>query len=615
MNNKNKETELPNWLKQFTVKSTDKKPIDNGRSVIYNRCSTEKQDSLDWQDRVCVNLCSQNKFDIIKTFGAKESATTDDRKVFKEMLKFCKENNIGNIVVYAYDRFTRSGDISLLKSLREKGIKVHAATQSVDDQTPSGRFSQGLYLMFAEMENEQRRDRILEGQRKKLRNGEWIGKPTIGYIKDYVTGKKEHERDKPQCLIGPNGNLIKQAFLWKCNENLTHEAIIRRLIPMGLTLLPAQLSRIFRNPFYCGYISQKLLDDREVIRGKHEPLISEEVFLAVNGILNGNRQGYKKVSHADKMPFKASVKCGKCERPLTAYLKKNKYIYYKCPNKGCCVNVSEIKLLNLFESELAIFAIDSRLLPEIKNKLESTYWMLHNADTARIKPMKEELTRLKNDLEKMEFSLATGNITLDLFGRVSSAHQQKIRTIEEELQTQGRDTSNLDKLLDSTLEIACNLLKMWQISNYEGKVRLQKLVFPDGLEYVPENHALRTISINLIFLEITSISNNLTRETSKAQVAESEILRQLYLMFGSSNFLWEKLDKTALVLKEIQQNEFMVRKSLQKPVITTTGSTLSTGYIFTSNDTRTETSPKNPIQFLKGINTGSTNCLLSFGKS
>lgn len=592
MDNNNKESNLPEWLQKFAIKCSEDRTIENNRAVIYNRCSTEQQDSLDWQDTVCVNLCKQNKFDLIKTFNAKESATTDDRIVFKEMLQFCYKNHIGNIVVYSYDRFTRSGDIGLLKSLRKKGIKVHAATQSVDDETPSGRLSQNLYLMFAEMENEQRRDRIIEGQKKKLRKGEWIGKPTIGYIKDYVSGKKQHDHDKPQCFIGPLGKLIKQAFLWKFNENLTHEAIIQRLIPMGLKLTPPLLSRIFRNPFYCGFITHSLLDDGEIIRGKHEQLISEEVFLAVNGVLSENKQGYKKVSHAEKMPFKASVKCGKCGRPFTAYLQKS-YLYYKCPNKGCCLNLSEKKLLELFKALLSSYTLDKELLPLIKNKLAETYWTLHKGDGERLKPMKDELTRLKNDLEKMEYNLATGNITPELFQKVSSGHLQKIQTIEAELKKFGKDTSNFEKLLDSALELACNLLKMWDISNFEGKVRIQKLVFPNGLAYLPENHALRTFSVNPIFLEIASLSSNLRDLQNCEKETIDEKLPQLYLRFPSSNFLWENLEKTALTLGELTEVYLYKAPYFPEEAVSLSGSTSVYQYVSDYTGSRQD-APRSP---------------------
>lgn len=586
MDNKNKSTKLPEWLHQFAVKSEKKIIVYGDRAVTYNRCSTNKQDSVEWQEKITAGFVKQNNWNLVKAFGEKESATTDDREEFKEMLQFCRKNDISHIIFYSYDRFTRTGNTALLDKLRGQGIKVHAATQVVDDETASGRMVQKLYLIFAEMDNEQRRQKIIDGQVSKLRKGEWVGMPPVGYIKNYVTGKKEHDHDKPQCFIGPLGNLIRQAFLWKLEENLTHEAIVQRLIPMGLTISPPHLTKIFRNPFYCGYITQSLLAEGEIIRGKHEPLISEEVFLAVNGILSGNRQGYTNISHANKMPFKATVKCGKCGRPLTAYFQKSKYIYYKCPNKGCCLNLSEKKLLELFEGLLSSYALNKELLPVIKNKLAETYWTLHKADTDRVKPMKDELTRLKNELEKMEYNLATGVINPELFQKVSSGHNQKIQDIEAELKKLGKDTSNFEKYLDSALEFTCNLLKMWQMSNFEGKVRLQKLLFPDGLEYQPENHALRTISVNPIFLEIASFSKDLFAERGEQKCSESEKLRQLYLRFPSSNFFFENLEKTAIVFKAIQYDGWMARNpGILASVASFSGSTDAGPYSYISGST------------------------------
>jgi site-specific DNA recombinase len=541
--NKSGNTSNVGLLQKFAVKSSKKKIIFNDKSVIYNRCSTEKQDSLEWQDQVCSNFCKLNKFKLVRSFGEKESATTDDRIEFQKMLRFCDEEGISNIVIYSYDRFSRSGDIALLEELRDKGIKVHAATQGVDDQTPSGRLSQKLYLMFAEMENEQRRDRIVEGQRNKLRRGEWISTPTIGYEKRFVTGKKEHDLDKRQCYINDEGEILRQAFQWKDRENLTNTAIIERLKKMGLTLTPPQLTRIFRNPFYCGYITSSMLDDGEIIRGKHEALVSEDVFLRVNGLANANTHGWNMLRQNDEMPLKASVRCGICERPLTAYPQKGKYIYYKCPNNGCCVNISNKKLHHLFAAELSKFSISEPFVPLIKAQLNATYCMLHSSEVIREKPMKDELTRLKNELESMEFNLATSKITMDLFMKFSESHKQKINEIEISLTSLANDSSNLDKLLENSVKLYSNLLNMWQMSDYSGKVRLQKLIFPDGLEYLHEKQALRTPKINPIVSAITSIS--IFNEQSKTNLNDqkTENLHQLYLMFASSNYFWECLSE------------------------------------------------------------------------
>ncbi len=548
-------------LQKFAVKSSKKKIVFNDKAVIYNRCSTEKQDSLEWQDQVCSNLCKQNKLKLIRSFGEKESATTDDRVEFQKMLRFCEEEGISNIVIYSYNRFSRTGDIALLEELRDKGIKVHAATQGVDDQTPSGRLSQKLYLMFAEMENEQRRDVIVEGQKNKLRRGEWLSAPTIGYEKRYVTGKQEHDLDKRQCFINEDGTLLKQAFQWKDNENLTNLAIIARLKKMGLTLTPSKLTRIFRNPFYCGYITNSLLDVGEIIRGKHEPLVSEEVFLRVNGIVNRYPQGWKMVHQNDKMPMKASIKCSKCNRPFTAYIKKSDYVYYKCPNLGCKINISGPKLHKLFSAELSKFSIQAPIISFVKTQLEATYQILHKSEAEREKPMKDELTRLKNELETMEFNLAISKITPVLFEKFSISHRHKIKEIEDNLKSLTHESSNLDKMLDKSLELSYNLLNMWHLLDYNGKVRLHKLIFPDGLQYLPENHALRTFKINPIFSAITSISTTCGGEVNLQNSEENNNLHQLYLMFGSSNFFWENLEEINTQMFDFKHNHSVTGQS------------------------------------------------------
>jgi len=584
-NNQNK-----SLMQQFAAKSIKKKVRLSDRAVIYNRCSSEKQDSLDWQEQECRRLSQQQKFDLVRCWGEKESATTDERKEFQEMVDFClnDKNNIGHIIIYSYNRFSRTGDLTLINKLRKKGIKVHAVTQGVDTQTPSGKFSENMYLMFAEMENEQRRNMIIEGQKNKLRKGEWLIKCTIGYEKRFVNGKPQHPLEKRQCFINEKGKYIRQAFLWKYHENLSLSEIVRRLNNMGIKMTVYQLARIFRNPFYCGYVTSRLVAG-ELIRGKHEPLISEEIFLAVNGLLNSNSLCKQKFIQNEAMPLKYTVKCEHCGKSLTAYTKKEKYVYYKCQSNDCHVNVGNNKLHTIFAEELAKYTIAPSLLPAIKRQLEMTFQLVQKSESARQKPMKDELTRLKNELETMELNLATSKISMELFQKVSSGHMQKIREIEADLSTMTQDTSNYENRLNSVLEFACNLLKIWQMQDYAGKVCIQKLVFPEGLSYIQKNHSLRTNKVNPIFSEISSISTKIKAESACEQAVEDQDLRQLYLRFPSSNFILENLAKIEDFLKELGPHQPRVWESISCSHLNqSTGATETVIFNYATNHTMTQ---------------------------
>ena len=578
-----------NLLKKFAIKSKKKQIHYTDKAVIYNRCSTEKQDSLEWQEKVCTNYCKQNEFNLIRCFGEKVSATTDNREQFQKMLTFCDKEHISHIVIFSYDRFSRTGDLSLLKKLRKKGVKVHAATQSVDDQTPSGRFSQSMYMMFAEMENEQRAEKVIEGMKNKLRKGEWIGKPPIGYKKRYVNGEKEHDHDKRQCFIDKKGELLQQAFHWKDTEKISNVEVIKRLKEMGLSLVLPQLTRIFRNPFYCGYVTSSLLDG-ELIPGKHEPLITEDVFLRVNGIVNSRAYGWNVIREHEDMPLKASVICSECGRPITGYIKKEKYIYYRCPNGRCGVNIRNIKLHEMFKAEVSKLSINTCLIPAIKSQLEATYWALNKRDTTREKPMKDELTRLKKELETMEFNLAIGNVTPEIYNKHSFAHKQKIQEIEEELEMLIIDSVNLSSYLDSAIQNAGNLFNMWQLLDYKGKVRFQKLIYPNGLVFQPEIPAVGPLEVNPIFSAITSISSTLEASVEYESSLDKPELYSVYSMFPSWTFFWEKLEQTALVFKDFPSH-------VVAPAYTasSTGDTIS---YFSSGDTNQSDMTTNDLSWI-----------------
>jgi len=295
--------------------------------------------------------------------------------------------------------------------------------------------------------------------------------------------------------------------------------------------------------------------------------------------MNTYPHGWKVEKNNEEMPLKATVRCGICDRPLTAYPQKGKYIYYKCPNNGCCVNVSNKKLHLLFEESLANLEVQSHFIPVIRTQLEATYWALHKSESVRQKPMKDELSKLKSELEAMELNLAIGKLSPELFEKHSSAHQDRIAAIEQELQILDRDTSNLTQYIDKTLEFARNLLKMWQNLDWTGKIRLQKLVFPEGMAYLPETHALRTFAVNPIFLAMTSISQILMADSGRDEGSEIKKLQSLYLMFRSSNFLWGNLVEMANILVDLQKIAVLVPYG----ATSATGSTSMT-YVSNSSD-------------------------------
>ena len=68
------------------------------------------------------------------------------------------------------------------------------------------------------------------------------------------------------------------------------------------------------------------------------------------------------------------------------------------------------------------------------------------------------------------------------------------------------DLSNLEKAIEKALNYSLKLSDMWVSGDLEQKRKLQRMVFPDGIEYDHENDIYRTFRTNAIFDVIRSFS-------------------------------------------------------------------------------------------------------------
>ena len=309
---------------------TQIRPLNNANVVIYTRVSTKEQAdhnmSLETQRKTLEEYAQKRGLKVISAFGGTyESAKTDGRKEFMRMLNFIKgcKGQVSQILVYSLDRFSRTGGsaIKVVSDLREKhGVEVFAITQPTDTANPSGRLHQSIQFLFSEFDNQQRRQRVITGMTEKFKQGFWVVRPPQGYDIVKVNGVKS-------IVVNEAGKKIKKAFEWKAT-GMKNEEITTRLVNMGVKMYKQQLHKIFVNPFYCGLVAHGMLNG-EVVEGKHEPMISKELFLTVNNIISeSTRYGVPHKMENDNLPLKVFLKCLECGEPLTGYYMKKKKIHY-----------------------------------------------------------------------------------------------------------------------------------------------------------------------------------------------------------------------------------------------------------------------------------------------
>src|SRR5690606_8009724 len=316
--------------------------------VIYTRVSSSQQAdnlSLATQLKACTLYAEKIGYNIAATFGGTyESAETDERKQFTSMISFVKKyrGKISYILVYSLERFSRNDNsIWLTNELRKLGIEIVSVTQPIDTSNASGQMQQKMLFLFGEFDNQLRRQKCMAGTKEMLLRGDWPTRPPIGY--DIV-----RKNGKRSIVVNASGRLIRQAFEWKAHENLSSESIRARLSEKGLKIGRQQMSRVLRNPFYCGLMVHNMLEGK-VVAGNQEQLISRETFLRVNGLLKDNAYGYTINEENTNIPLKRFLTCGHCGKPMRGYIVKKKGIhYYKCNTKACNNNKNAKVLNGLF---------------------------------------------------------------------------------------------------------------------------------------------------------------------------------------------------------------------------------------------------------------------------
>ncbi len=491
------------------------KKNNRNKAIIYTRVSTKEQaennTSLSTQKRFCEDYALKNGYEIAEYFGGTyESAKTDERKEFQKMIKYARQNlTIGYILIYSYDRFSRSGANAsyIADELKKQGITLIAVTQKVDTSNAGGLMQQDFFFLLSRFDNEMRKDKTKTGMTELLRKGYWLWSPPRGY----ENTNKFHRAVDWNIIVNNEGELLREAFQWRAKNTYSSAEITRKLNLLGMKIDERRLSEIFKNPFYCGIMISKLIPD-EIVIGNHEAIVSQEDFLKIN---TPESKVITKtyVPTSDELPLKTSICCPKCGHLMTGFFVQIRNLhYYKCQKKCTGVNLSAIKAHLWFqdtlnEYQLNLTGIDGEILPEImKMKLEE----LSKTDTNEIAAVKTKITQTKKELETIEERYATGKIDTLIYNKYSEKCKQEILELDEKLTNPNLSSSNIEKCIKNGLKTALKLRKIWNSGNLFEKHKLQHLLFPEGFTYDKQNKRVLTFRTNILFEITRSISSVLS---------------------------------------------------------------------------------------------------------
>src|SRR3989344_2387648 len=158
------------------------------KAIILARVSDKKQDSNQAQiDRVS-DYIARKGLTPWKTYEIEESSTKGDREKFQLVVKEIQRSKEPiALVVDTVDRLQRSFKESVqLDELRKLGkIEIHFYRENLvvhKDSNSSDLLRWDMAVMFARSYVLQLSDNVKRKQEQMRRNGEWTGRPPLGYI-------------------------------------------------------------------------------------------------------------------------------------------------------------------------------------------------------------------------------------------------------------------------------------------------------------------------------------------------------------------------------------------------------------------------------------------------
>jgi DNA invertase Pin-like site-specific DNA recombinase len=460
------------------------------RAVIYVRVSDPRQklnNSLPEQQKVCREHCSRLGIEVAEVFveGGK-SAKTTKRLALQNTLIYCAKNKgrIDFFVVDSLNRFARQMEDHhyVKRILAGLGIRLMSATQQFEE-SPEGHLHENMVVSLAQYDNESKGKLTMDRMKAAVNRGRWTFPPPIGYKKG--TSNLEHDEQKAP--------FVRMAFELYATGAYQREQVLRKVNAAGLRtrkgkkLSSQTLCNMLKNPLYSGRIVVPRWGiDRP---GNFKPIVSEALFLQVQGVLAGKGKGVEvRLSQNPDFPLRPWVKCSKCNRPLTASntVKKpsqTKYPFYWCRHTDCkfisCrkekIEASFIELMRFLQPKTTHLRLMNAILLDVWKEAQRETSDLQNAVNRKTKDIAERRKRL------VEAHVYRQTIPDDIFQEQLGLLKAEEAEAGLELRAASLDEIDVDEVVSYANDVLTDAAGFWVRSSVDQKQRFQSILFPEGV--------------------------------------------------------------------------------------------------------------------------------------
>lgn len=337
---------------------------------------------------------------------------------------------------------------------------------------PSNEYDEEYFefnLFMSRREYKTIRRRMTAGRIASVREGNYIGSiAPYGYKKTQLPDKSFTLEPEPQ-----EAEIVKLIFDLYIEQHMGASKIATYLNSIGAAPRKSEswdassVRPILSNPVYCGYVrwntrpiikayaNGKYINTRprsakgEVHKGKHEPIISEEMWNKANDIMQSHKQQQNPFDKPLQSQYAKLMFCGLCGRAMVRRPYKNKPAMYMCVNKSCgCMASDEDDITDLVMHSIADHLVDienminGNVKPNSKDK---------KAETAR-KVLTNEIELLNKRKKKLYDFLEREVYTEEMFAERFADITKRIADRQAALDKLPKEKADID-LYEYSMEI------------------------------------------------------------------------------------------------------------------------------------------------------------------
>jgi len=467
-------------------------------AVIYCRVSTKEQVdnlSLATQERESRRFCQQNGYGVARIFIERgESAKTADRPQLLAMLDWCSKHKdaVDVVVVYAVSRLARQqyDHHTIRMMLSRYGISLRSVTEPIDD-SPTGKAMEGMLSVFSQLDNDMKSERTKAGMRARMLMGKWSHQAPICYLNSSEPSLVPDPRKAP---------LIAEAFQrmgsgqYSLSEVAAHVSALGLRGKTGKPITAKYLGKILVRPVYKGLIVSK--SNGVSAQGDFQPIVTEETFeLAQAALARNGKAKTPRRRVRSEFPLKGTLRCAKCDRPVTASTSKGNggsYSYYRCPS-NCVKGRQEdvhgdfVALLRRLQPTQGVM----RLFREIVLDVLKTRGEEAQRARGLLQRRLDQLLDRKNKLFDLRLDEKLDEASFD---EQLERYQEQIGDVRLQLAEAQGEELDAEATLDFADYALRNAARLWSGFDVNQRLRFQRLLFPAGLPFDGEGFGTTEIS-------------------------------------------------------------------------------------------------------------------------